>query len=67
MALSAIKFIAAPERAVLIWSYWWGEPAVSAAFAGVSPGDEASFREYLYGRMHSVKSVGMFGGDHAQP
>jgi hypothetical protein len=59
--LNRMKFIAAPERAVLIWSYWWGEPAVKAAFAGVAAEDAAAFREYLYGRMHSVKSVGMFG------
>lgn len=63
--LNRMKFIAAPERAVLIWSYWWGEPAVAAAFEGVAPGEEAAFREYLYGRMHSVRSVGMFGGVHA--
>ena len=26
-----IGFIAAPQRAALIWSYWWGEAAVAPA------------------------------------
>lgn len=64
--LNRMKFIAAPERAVLIWSYWWGEPAVQAAFEQIQPGEVASFRDYLYGRMHSVQSVKMFGGVHAR-
>ena len=53
-------FISAPSRAVLIWSYWWGEPAVAAAWNRVPPPRRAEFLEFLYGRMHSNASVGMF-------
>lgn len=55
-----MRFIAAPARAVLIWSYWWGQPPVTAAWAAVAPRRRAEFLEYLYGRMHSVQTVGMF-------
>ncbi len=55
-----MRFIAAPARAVLIWSYWWGQPPVTAAWAAVPPQRRAAFLEYLYGRMHSVQTVGMF-------
>jgi hypothetical protein len=55
-----MKFIAAPSRAVLIWSYWWGERSVAPAWRRVSPGRRSEFLRFLYGRMHSVDSVGMF-------
>ena len=55
-----MSFIAAPARAVLIWSYWWGEPAVAAAWHRVAPSRRPEFLEFLYGRMHSTVSVGMF-------
>lgn len=54
-----LRFIAAPSRAVLIWSYWWGEPSVAPAWARV--GNRAGFVPFLYGRMHSTDTVGMFG------
>ncbi|GMV05093.1 MAG: hypothetical protein AMXMBFR53_13730 [Gemmatimonadota bacterium] len=55
-----MRFIAAPPRAALIWSYWWGEPTVTAAWRRVPEGRRAEFARWLYGRMHSNQSVGMF-------
>ena len=55
-----MRFIAAPARAVLIWSYWWGEPVVLRAWRRVAPERRPEFVRYLYGRMHSNSSVGMF-------
>ena len=55
-----MSFISAPSRAVLIWSYWWGEPAVAHAWNRVPPSRRAEFLDFLYGRMHSNASVGMF-------
>jgi len=58
-----MRFVAAPSRAVLIWSYWWGDRSVRDAFEAVPPGDRGRFVEYLYGRMHSVQTVGMLEAD----
>jgi hypothetical protein len=55
-----IAFIRAPARAVLIWSYWWGEPTVASAWSQVVPSRQREFLEFLHGRLHSVASVGMF-------
>ncbi len=66
-----MAFISAPSRAVLIWSYWWGERSVLPAWLdamspsetdanGPDPARAQSFLTYLYGRMHSVQSVAMF-------
>ena len=55
-----MSFIEAPARAVLIWSYWWGKPTVAAAWNRVPPFRRAEFLKFLYGRMHSNASVGMF-------
>jgi hypothetical protein len=54
-----MAFIEAPSRAVLIWSYWWGEPTVREKWAEVD-GDR-DFVRYLYGRMHSNRTVAMYG------
>jgi hypothetical protein len=54
-------FIAAPSRAVLIWSYWWGEPTVASAWdSAVAANRKDDFVRYLYGRMHSNRTVEMF-------
>ncbi|MFN0179144.1 MAG: hypothetical protein ACKVZ0_10110 [Gemmatimonadales bacterium] len=58
-----MAFIAAPARAALIWSYWWGEPAVIAAWRSAPSADRSAFLEFLHGRMHSIRSVGMFPSD----
>jgi hypothetical protein len=56
-----MAFIEAPSRAVLIWSYWWGEPTVSKAWhAAAAAGRKDDFVRYLYGRMHSNRTVEMF-------
>jgi hypothetical protein len=62
-----MRFISAPSRAALIWSYWWGEQAVSPA-AKVVPNDALpDFYRFLYGRMHSIQSVSMFRGPASLP
>ena len=57
-----MRFIAAPQRSVLIWSYWWGEPAVAAAWDAGPRTDEEGLLRFLYGRMHSPQSVAMIRG-----
>lgn len=55
-----MAFIEAPSRAVLIWSYWWGQPTVAAKWNEVANGSRADFVRYLYGRMHSNRTVEMY-------
>jgi hypothetical protein len=55
-----MRFIAASARAVLIWSYWWGQSVVTDAYLAVPAARRAEYLEYLYGRMHSVQTVAMF-------
>ena len=55
-----MAFVAAPSRAVLIWSYWWGEPAVTAAWDAAPEDRRDDFVRFLYGRMHSNRTVEMF-------
>lgn len=55
-----MRFLGAPARAVLIWSYWWGETTVARAWRSVAAERRADFLRYLYGRMHSNSTVGMF-------
>ncbi len=57
-----MRFIAAPERAVLIWSYWWGEQVVAPAWAAAENGSRDAFVRYLYERMHSNETVRMGNG-----
>eukprot|EP01043_Picozoa_sp_COSAG02_P076754 COSAG02_NODE_16462_length_1081_cov_1.059063_1_plen_128_part_00 len=53
-------FISNPGRAVLIWSYWHGEPNVASAWRAVDDCDRPEFLRWLYSRMHSTSSVAMF-------
>jgi hypothetical protein len=55
-----MRFISAPARAVLIWSYWWGEATVTPVYLQTPADRRSEFLEYLYGRMHSNQTVGMF-------
>ncbi len=55
-----MRFISAASRAVLIWSYWWGEPSVTPVFLQVPAERRPEFLRYLYGRMHSNQTVAMF-------
>ena len=59
-AANRMRFIAAPARAVLIWSYWWGEPVVTGVWEQVPTARRREFIRYLYGRMHSLATVQMF-------
>ncbi|GAC1353780.1 MAG: hypothetical protein NVSMB42_10460 [Herpetosiphon sp.] len=58
--LNRMRFIAAPERSALIWSYWWGEASISPVWKAVAPAERPAFLRYLYGRMHSPQSVRLF-------
>lgn len=55
-----MRFIAAPARAVLIWSYWWGQTVVTDAYLAAPVERRAEYLEFLYGRMHSLQTVAMF-------
>lgn len=55
-----MRFIAAPRRSALIWSYWRGESSVAPVWERVPAARRAEFLRYLYGRMHSPQSVAMF-------
>jgi hypothetical protein len=55
-----MRFISAPSRAVLIWSYWWGEAVVHPVWERIPVEKRSDFLKYLYGRMHSLQTVGMF-------
>lgn len=55
-----VKFIQSPSRAVLIWSYWWGERVVTEAWRRVGADRKDAFLRFLYGRMHSNASIEMF-------
>lgn len=55
-----VRFVSAPERAVLIWSYWWGERSVGPVWRAVPRERRGSFLRFLHGRMHSIDSVAMF-------
>lgn len=55
-----VKFIQSPSRAVLIWSYWWGERVVTKAWNRVGAYRRDSFLPFLYGRMHSNASIELF-------
>lgn len=59
-----MRFVAAPDRAALIWSYWHGEPAVGGVWERVRE-DSARWPGYVswvYDRMHSPQSIGLFAG-----
>jgi hypothetical protein len=55
-----MRFIEAPQRCALIWSYWWSEAAVAPAWKRVAPERRGEFLRFLYGRMHSPQSVALF-------
>jgi len=61
-AANRMRFIVAPARAVLIWSYWHGEPAVSTIWERTPDARRAAFLHFLYGRMHSSQSLALFDG-----
>jgi hypothetical protein len=58
--VNRMRFIAAPQRCTLIWSYWWGEAIVAPAWERIPAERRSEFLRFLYGRMHSPQSVAMF-------
>jgi hypothetical protein len=59
-AANRIRFIGAPQRAALIWSYWWGGLCVHPVWERQPVARRGEFLRYLYGRMHSPQTVAMF-------
>lgn len=55
-----LRFIAAPQRCALIWSYWAGEAAVAPVWARTAPARRPALLRYLYGRLHSPQSLALF-------
>lgn len=55
-----MRFITAPQRSVLIWSYWWGAASVTPVWRSVPAERRGEFVRFLYGRMHSPQTVAMF-------
>ena len=55
-----MRFMTNPERALRLWGFWWGEPTVAEAWWKIAPDDRQEFLRFLYGRMHSTRSVAMF-------
>lgn len=53
-------FISAPSRAVLIWSYWWGEAVVAPVWEKAPTAHRAEFLRFMYDRVHSNDSIAMF-------
>ncbi len=53
-------FISAPSRAVLIWSYWWGEAVVAPVWEKAPVAQRAEFLRFMYDRVHSNDSIAMF-------
>jgi hypothetical protein len=59
-----MRFISAPDRAALIWSYWQAEPSVMPVWERVAdtPSRHQAYFNYIYDRMHSAASIAMFNG-----
>jgi hypothetical protein len=53
-------FISASARAVLIWSYWWGEAVVAPVWEKTPMAYRAEFLRFMYDRVHSNDSIAMF-------
>ena len=60
-----IRFIARPDRAALIWSYWQGARSIGRTWRTVADRPERweAYFAYTYDRMHSVTSHAMFDAD----
>jgi hypothetical protein len=55
-----MAFISAPARAVLIWSYWWGEAVVAPIWEGIPSAQRPGFLKFMYDRVHSNESIAMY-------
>jgi hypothetical protein len=59
-AANRMGFISKPSRAALISSYWWGTQVVAPAWESAPVDRYPEFLRFLYGRMHSNRTVAMF-------
>jgi hypothetical protein len=55
-----LSFISAADRAVLIWSYWWGEPVVSRVWEKIPVDHRAEYLTFMYDRIHSNDSLALY-------
>ncbi len=62
-----IRFASYPFRGPFIASYWFGDEAVREVRERTKPEDRRAFIDYLYGQMHSPRSLRMFQPGAAQP
>ncbi|ULH17540.1 hypothetical protein MF271_21035 (plasmid) [Deinococcus sp. KNUC1210] len=56
-----IRFASYSFRGPFIASYWFGDEAVREVRERVTPEQRSAFIEFLYGQMHSPRSLRMFG------
>ena len=56
-----LRFAAHPFRGPFIASYWYGDEAVREVREGAGSSQRKEFIEFLYGQMHSLSSLKMFG------
>ena len=56
-----IRFASYSFRGPFIASYWFGDEAVREVRERVNPDQRAAFIDFLYGQMHSPRSLRMFG------
>ena len=55
-----LRFAAHPFRGPFIASYWFGDEAVREVRERTNPSNRKAFIEYLYTKMHTPSSLGMF-------
>ncbi|WP_043800969.1 hypothetical protein [Deinococcus gobiensis] len=55
-----VRFASYPFRGPFIGSYWFGDEAVREVRERTGPEDRRAFIDYLYGQMHSPRSLLMF-------
>ena len=55
-----LRFAAHPFRGPFIASYWFGDEAVREVRERTNPSNRKAFIEYLYTKMHTPLSLGMF-------
>ena len=56
-----LRFAAHPFRGPFIASYWYGDEAVREVRERAASEQRSEFIKYLYGQMHSLSSLKMFG------
>lgn len=54
---SRLAFLGHNLRSPFVYAYWCGEMAVDAVWSKTAPEDRADFWEYLYGNMHTPKTL----------